>query len=98
MNFYLQEWEVIGFQAYKKLSENLPGDWKLYGAYLYTRAPSQHNHHLNIYIFLILAIGCMACGILVPQPEIELRPWQWKHWVLTIGLPGNFPTIFCLIL
>ena len=26
---------------------------------------------------------CAACGILVPQPGIEPRPWQWKHQVLT---------------
>ena len=30
-----------------------------------------------------------ACRILVPQPGIELKPWQWKHWVLTPGSPGN---------
>ena len=30
-----------------------------------------------------------ACGVLVPQPEIEPWPWQWKCWVLTTGPPGN---------
>ena len=31
-----------------------------------------------------------ACRILIPQPGIEpLAPQQWKHVVLTTGLPGN---------
>ena len=37
----------------------------------------------------------MACGILVPQPGIDPRSWQWKHLVLPTGpsensLPDNF--------
>ena len=32
----------------------------------------------------------LACGILVPQPGIEPRPQQWKHWVLTTGPPENY--------
>ena len=32
---------------------------------------------------------CTACRILVPWPETESRPWQWKHQVLTTGPPGN---------
>ena len=31
-----------------------------------------------------------ACRILIPWAEIEPRPWQWKHQVLTTGPPGNF--------
>ena len=27
-----------------------------------------------------------ACGILVPGPGIEPRPWQWKSWVLGTSL------------
>ena len=31
-----------------------------------------------------------ACGILVPQPDIEpTSPLHWKCGVLTIGLPGK---------
>ena len=32
-----------------------------------------------------------ACGILLPWPGIEPGPQQWKHRVLTTGLPGNSP-------
>ena len=31
----------------------------------------------------------VACGILVPQPEIKPGPWQWKHQVLTTGPPRS---------
>lgn len=31
-----------------------------------------------------------ASEILFPQPEIEPRPGQWKHRVLSPGPPGNF--------
>ena len=31
----------------------------------------------------------VACRILVPLPEIEHGPQQWKHRILTIGPPGN---------
>ena len=31
-----------------------------------------------------------ACRILVPQPEMEPRPLQWKCGVLSTGLPGKF--------
>ena len=42
----------------------------------------------DVFFFFFLAM-LTACGILVPQPEIELRSLQWKHRVLTIRLPGN---------
>ena len=29
---------------------------------------------------------------LILWPGIEPRPQQWKHWVLTTGLPGSFQT------
>ena len=32
---------------------------------------------------------CTACRILVPPPETEPGPQQWKYRVLTTGLPGN---------
>ena len=32
-------------------------------------------------------LQCMTCGILVPWLGLDLCPWQWKHRVLTIGLP-----------
>ena len=31
----------------------------------------------------------LARSYLVPWPGIKPRPWQWKHWVLTTGPPGN---------
>ena len=30
-----------------------------------------------------------SCRIIVPQPGIELTLWQWKHWILIHGPPGN---------
>ena len=44
---------------------------------------------LNIFIFWL---HCDACGVLVPRPGITSpRPhhWQWKHGILTTGLPGK---------
>ena len=39
--------------------------------------------------------GAVPSGIfLVPWPGIEPRPWQWKHWVLTTGPPGNSQYMF----
>ena len=43
---------------------------------------------LYIYIFFFGSHHA-ACRILVPQPEIEFKPWQRKHWVLTPGSLGN---------
>ena len=40
-------------------------------------------------VFVCFWPWCSACGILVPWPGIELRPWQWKLRVLTTGFPGN---------
>ena len=31
----------------------------------------------------------VACGILVPLPEIEPGPRQWRPWILITGPPGN---------
>ena len=36
-----------------------------------------------------------TCGILVPRPGIEPRPWQWMCGVLTPGPPGNSSTCCC---
>ena len=44
-------------------------------------------------ITYFLVFGCVACGILVPWPGIEQRPWQWKCRVLITGPPGNSPKI-----
>lgn len=30
-----------------------------------------------------------TCGISVPPPGVELKPWQFKCWILTTGLPWN---------
>ena len=46
-----------------------------------------------IAIFFIFGFT-MACGILVPWPEIEPRPLAVEHGVLTTGPPGNFMTNF----
>ena len=35
-----------------------------------------------------------ACRILVPRPGTEPVPLQWKHGVLTTGLPGNSLKLF----
>ena len=32
---------------------------------------------------------CVSCGILVPLPGWNLSSLQWKHEVLTTGLPGK---------
>ena len=32
---------------------------------------------------------CSVCGILVLQPGIEPKTWQWAHWVPTSGPWGN---------
>ena len=42
---------------------------------------------LNFY--LCLYFGHETCEILVPKPEIEPLPLQWKHGVLITGLPGK---------
>ena len=42
----------------------------------------------------------VACGILVPWPEIEPPPGQWKCQVLTTGPPGNsffWGTVFLIL-
>ena len=39
---------------------------------------------------LFSLLGHTACRILVPRPRIEPRPWQWKCWVLTTGLPRKY--------
>ena len=68
------------------------------------------NYQGSYYLFLLIKkFFCMtraiidwlidwphraACRILVPRPGIELRPRQWKRWVLTTGPPGNSQTIF----
>ena len=49
----------------------------------------QLNGHTIEALFLFFWPRCMACGILVPWPGMESNPWplQWKHGVLTTGLP-----------
>ena len=41
------------------------------------------------YFFFFFWPCHMACGILVPQPGIKARSWQWKHLVLPTGPSGN---------
>ena len=43
---------------------------------------------LLLFIIIMLLFCCtMACMLLIPQPRI--KPMQWKHKVLTTGLPEN---------
>ena len=46
------------------------------------------------FLFLLLGWHCVAFWILVPQPGIEPRPLQWKQWILTTRLSGNFLSFF----
>ena len=41
------------------------------------------------FCFVLFSLSCAAFGILVSQPGVEPRPQQWKHEVLTTGLPGH---------
>ena len=49
----------------------------------------------NIFLFFFFLFFffflpcCTACEILIPQPGIEPMTLQWKHGVLTTGLPGK---------
>ena len=45
--------------------------------------------NVTIPIYIFFGSYHAACRILVPQPGIEFKPWQRKHWVLTPGSPGN---------
>ena len=47
--------------------------------------------------FFLFWLYRMACGILVPQPGLNLCPQQRKHRVLTAGPPGNFLLIFLFL-
>lgn len=40
-------------------------------------------------IIIIFWLHPATCEVLVPQPEIEPCPLQWKLSLLTAGLPGN---------
>ena len=45
---------------------------------------------LSLSLSLFFSFSCTTgCGILVPPPGTEPGPQQWKHRVLTTGLPGN---------
>ena len=41
--------------------------------------------------------GCVPCGILLPQQELNLGPWQLMHGVLTTGPPENSQAVFFLL-
>ena len=45
------------------------------------------NHFIDGSI--LFSFGHMACGILVPQPGIELGPWHQKPGILTTRRPEN---------
>ena len=44
------------------------------------------NHFI---LFIYFWPWHVACGISVPRPWTEPRPWQWKPGILTIRPPGN---------
>ena len=46
--------------------------------------------HWIVYFFFFWSL-LTACGILVRWPGTELELWQWKHQILTTGLPENSP-------
>lgn len=47
-----------------------------------------------VFFFLFFWWHHSTCELLVLWAGIEPRAWWWKHRVLTIGLPGNFPVLF----
>ena len=46
---------------------------------------------LFLFVYFLATPHQTTYGILVSWPGIELGPPQGNHWVLTSGLPGNFP-------
>ena len=48
-------------------------------------------------LFYVLVFWPEACGILVPQPCIKLRPLIGELRVLTIGPPGKSLSLLCFI-
>ena len=52
-------------------------------------SPYLHQHLFFVFWFFLIWPHHVACAILVPQPEIEPGPQQWKHWVPTTRPPGN---------
>ena len=44
--------------------------------------------YLEIRNLIFFPLHCKACGILVPQPGIELGPWHWKRHILTLDHQG----------
>ena len=51
--------------------------------------PPHFHIQKQLLFFFFFCLYPMACGALVPQPEIEPMPPQWKHGVLTTGPPGE---------
>ena len=66
---------------------------------MYTYIPPFKNNRIILFILLCNKLFitnsvlfwpcCTACGILVPQPEIEPTPPALEAGVLTTGLPGK---------
>ena len=49
------------------------------------------NEDLLAFTFLKVKPQCVACGILVPQPEIKNSAFALKTNLLTTGLTGKCP-------
>lgn len=89
--------QILNFNEIKFFSYFLPG---LYFCIPIQRSYQYHSKlfskHILIFRFMFL-IWCnffflailTACGILVPQPESELRSLQWRHGALTVRLAGT---------
>ena len=54
------------------------------------------NMKFTILAFFFFWPQHAACGISIPQPEIEPAPPAVKRGVLTTGLPGKFPILAIL--
>ena len=50
------------------------------------------------FCFLFFGYSSQPVGILVPNQGLKLCPLYWKHVVLTLGLPGKFPSSWIFLM